>query len=413
MLEVKDLDFYYGEDKVLDKVTFTVEKGEFFGIIGPNGSGKTTLLKCLSGLLKPASGSVLLDKVDIKTLKERGMAKRVAVVPQTSFMEFPFTAHEVVLMGRNPHLSRFGMEGKKDFDVSKQAMERTHTWHLATRRVDRLSGGELQRVVIARALAQETEVMLLDEPTAHLDISHQLEILDFIKDLNRDYDTTVLAVFHDLNLAARYCKGVMMLSRGGVASMGTPEEVLTPENIRGAYQVEVWVKKHPLTNFLYVVPVSIPLPIPSRTKRTVHVVCGGGSGARLLKMLFDQGYRVSAGVLNVLDTDFEVAKSLGVLVAEEAPFSQITEEAHERNLGLIRKADVVILADVVVGPGNLKNLEAILWALEHGKDVMVLEGSPFEQRDFTGGRAMALYGHVRERAKVVHKVVDALEALAG
>jgi iron complex transport system ATP-binding protein len=182
-LVIEDVDCFYESVQILEKVRFTVKTGTFLGILGPNGSGKTTLLKSISRVLKPRKGAILIDDVNVYKMKTADVAKQMAVVPQDSSIAFSFTALQVVLMGRAPHLSRFQSEGEKDLVIAKQAMEYTGTWNLANRLVTELSGGERQRVIIARALTQQPTVLLLDEPTSHLDISNQLEIMDLLKEL--------------------------------------------------------------------------------------------------------------------------------------------------------------------------------------------------------------------------------------
>src|SRR3989304_1290639 len=216
LLNVDGIECRYGSVKVLEDVSLSVKEGDFVGILGPNGSGKTTLLKSISRTLKPHRGAILLNKADIYSLKSVEVAKQLAVVPQDSNIGFSFAALDVVLMGRNPHMTRFQLESTKDIAVAKRVMTLTNTWHLAERPINELSGGEKQRVIIARALAQEPKILLLDEPMTHLDIINQLEIMDLVKDLCSKQGLMVLAVFHDLNLAARYCTSAIMLKKGKI-----------------------------------------------------------------------------------------------------------------------------------------------------------------------------------------------------
>lgn len=246
-LSIKGIDFSYDSVKALEDVTFEVKDEEVLGVIGPNGSGKTTLLRCINLALKPKAGSILIDEKDILELQRKEIARKIGVVPQNSAIHFPFTVLDIVLMGRAPHLGRLDREGPGDLEIAKKAMEVTDTQHLADRFIDEVSGGEKQRVIIARALAQEPKILLLDEPTLHLDINHQLEVLELIKKLSRENDLIVILVSHDLNLAARYCDRLLLLNHGRIYSAGKPEEVLTPENIRNVYRVLVDVLSHPST----------------------------------------------------------------------------------------------------------------------------------------------------------------------
>lgn len=234
----------YGAIPALDGVTLQIARGEFAGIVGPNGSGKTTLLRVINALLIPERGAVWLEGRQVAALSPRLVAATVAVVPQQSRGGFGFTAHEIVLMGRSPHLPPLAAEGSRDLAIVREAMERTRTWHLRGRPVDELSGGERQRVLLARALAQDPRVLLLDEPTAHLDISYQVEMMDLVRGLVGEGLTTVAAL-HDLNLAAMYCDRLVLLDRGRIAAMGTPAEVLTPERLQAVYGAVVTVHPHP------------------------------------------------------------------------------------------------------------------------------------------------------------------------
>ena len=256
MIEVKDLAFSYDGTPFIEGVGFRVGAGEFCGIVGPNGSGKTTLLKLFSKILKPVAGSIRLGGDDIAGMRAREIAKRLAVVPQETSIAFPFRVAEVVLMGRAPYLGGFRFEGTEDLEIAQRAMELTGTCTLADRYFFELSGGEKQMVIIARALAQQTEVLLADEPTAFLDIRHQVEIYDLIKDLNLRKGLTVVSVLHDLNLASLYCDWLIMLDRGRVYRMGKAEEVLTYANIREVYGTEVYITRNDLTGRLNILPMS-------------------------------------------------------------------------------------------------------------------------------------------------------------
>ncbi|MBO8128156.1 MAG: heme ABC transporter ATP-binding protein [Peptococcaceae bacterium] len=408
VLKVLDVECAYGANKVLDGITFAIEKGSFTGIIGPNGSGKSTLLRCISRVLKPVRGVVLLDDRNVYGLGSRDVAKLMAVVPQETVVNFPFTVEEVVVMGRSPHLGRFQSEGKRDFEIAARVMDLTNIRHLAGRPVTAISGGERQRVIIAKALAQEPEVILLDEPTSHLDINQQLEILNLLQRLNRETKLTIISVFHDLNLAAQYCDTLILMQEGRIFALGTPEEVLTVQNIKAVYSTNVLVNKHSITGR----PV-VMLLAPGRQKgiaqAKIHVLCGGGTGTALLSLLANHGYELTAGVLNIGDIDWEVARLLGLKIAEEAPFCPVSERSHEENFGLIKRADACIMASIPFGHGNLKNLQAAIRALEWGKPVLLIEEQRIEQRDFTGGRALHLYNELKQKGAVVLR--DGIEVL--
>lgn len=389
-LRILGADCYYGSVKALDGIALEVKEGEFLGIVGPNGSGKTTLIRAIARILKPRVGAIFLDEEEISNMSNVELARKMAVVPQEAMTTFNFTSLDVVLMGRNPYLGRLTFERREDFEIAKWAMELTGTWRLADRPINELSGGERQRVIIARALAQKPQVMMLDEPTSHLDISHQIEILEILKKLCREGRVTVVAVFHDLNLAARYCDRLVMMHQGRIVAAGSVEEVLTPENIENVFSVKVEVRRHPITRAVYIVPLQVSRGRVMEKKCRVHVVCGGGSGAQLMMELVDRGFEVSVGVVNLIDDDHAAAEKLGLAAAVEAPFSPIGEDAYRHALELALKADAVVIADVPFGYGNLKNLELALEALKHGKAI-ILMGGGIDARDYTGGEAKQLY----------------------
>ena len=245
-LKVQDLSLAYGRNVVIRDLTFQVAPAEMLGIIGPNGSGKSTIIKALSRIIAPYSGRILLDGKNISQISREELARLVGVVPQMPLLPSTFTAFEIVLMGRNPHLGLLQYEGERDLTITWQAMEKTATRSFAERRIGELSGGEIQRIVIARVLAQEPKLILLDEPTANLDISHQVAILDLVKNLCLEKNLVVVAALHDLNLASQYCDRLILINSGRVHAQGTPKEVINSRNIKEVYGAEGCVYTHPV-----------------------------------------------------------------------------------------------------------------------------------------------------------------------
>ena len=410
LLSVDGVECRYGSVTILENVSLSVKEGDFVGILGPNGSGKTTLLKSISRTLKPHKGTILLDKTDIYSMKSVDLAKHMAVVPQESNIGFSFTALDIVLMGRNPHMNRFQMESEKDMAIVRKAMNRTNTWHFADRPINELSGGEKQRVVIARALSQEPKVLLLDEPLTHLDMINQLEIMDLVKELCTKERLIVLMVIHDLNLAARYCNSALLLKDRKVFAVGTLDEVLTTKNIKSVFLVDALVKKSLMTNSLYVIPLSPEKPSKPRSC-SIHIICGAGTGTLVMKALVDEGYEVTAGVLNILDTDYETTELLKIPTVSEAPFSSITEQTKRANLEMISKAAIVVITSVPFGYGNLSNLESALEAVKRGIRTYVIDEVPIESRDFTGGKATALMAELKKQGAIFIKHPSELPTL--
>jgi iron complex transport system ATP-binding protein len=243
-IEIENLSFAYGERRVLNGVSLRVGKGEMGGVLGPNGSGKTTLLKILCGILS-AGGEAELNGRNIGSYNRREMSRLFAVVPQENAVNFPYTVTEIVLMGRASHHSPLSLEGQKDLAVARQSMELTETLSLADRYLHELSGGEKQRVIIARALAQQPEILLLDEPSAFLDLRHQVRILELVRRLNRERQLTIVAAMHDLNLAALFFPRLLLLRDGKIYRDGMPKNVLTVETIEEVYGIRVTVQQDP------------------------------------------------------------------------------------------------------------------------------------------------------------------------
>jgi len=251
-VHVDNISFKIGQASILRDISMQVPYKKFVGLIGPNGSGKSSLLKMIYRVLQPDTGTVFLDNQDVKRLPIRSVFQRMAVVSQESAHTFDFSVQEIVLMGRTPHKRLFQSETEEDAAIVEQALSRVDMAAYSTRSFMSLSGGEKQRVLIARALAQQAEIIVLDEPTNHLDIRHQLQLMDLVKTLN----VTVLAALHDLNLASLYCDYLYVVQNGSVVFTGTPEEVMTPELLREVFGVETEITIHPVTQKPHIIFLS-------------------------------------------------------------------------------------------------------------------------------------------------------------
>jgi cobalamin transport system ATP-binding protein len=392
----------YGGPPVVDGVSITVEAGEVVGLVGPNGSGKTTLIRVASRALRPVTGSVRLTGRDPYQLRAREAARLVAVVPQDVVPTFSFTALEMVLMGRTPHLSGWGRGSPHDWVRVRAAMVATSVLHLADRPVEELSGGEQRRVILAQALAQDAPALLMDEPTTHLDIRHVLDLLSIVRGLAERDGTAVLAIFHDLNVAAASCDRMIALNRGRVVAEGAPEHVVTGALLRSVYGVEGEVVVDELTGRPSV-RVGPPRAVPSPLGRRAHVIGGAGRGAPLLRRLAAAGYDVSVGVLHATDTDAVVAERMNLLRVTVPPFSEIDEASAEACRDMIHRADLLVVCDAPYGPGNLANLRIALEAARAGTSTVLFERIPMAERDFAGGRATELWDALREICEVVDR----------
>ncbi len=244
MIQISNLRCSFGSKTVLHGLSAHIEEGGFYAILGANGSGKTTLLRCIANLLPPTEGSVVIAGREVRDYKPKELAQKLALVRQQVHTDFEFSAFEIVLMGRNPYQSHLQNESRHDWEVVERCMRQTNTWHLRLAKVHQMSGGELQRVMIARALAQETPVMLLDEPISNLDIAHQYDIMELLRDINRREHKTILLVIHDLNLALRYCPSLLLLHRGEGLYQGATAEGLTPDRIGTVFQIHATLEEH-------------------------------------------------------------------------------------------------------------------------------------------------------------------------
>jgi iron complex transport system ATP-binding protein len=406
-IKIEGVNFSYKSVKALENVTVEVESGSFTALLGPNGSGKTTLLKCLSGVLKPNLGTIYFNEKDLANLSGIELAKIFSAVFTTPIETPQMGVADIIATARHPWIGWLGFLSLKDIDIINDAAEKLEIKDLVSRRFNELSDGQKQKVLIARALAQEAEVMLLDEPVAHLDVKHQIEVLNLIKKITKEKNLITVSTLHDVNLAAFFCDSIILLNKGKVVSVGSVDSVLTSENIEKVFNIKVIVKKHPITGSPYIMPVCSPEFKAVQPKNiTAHIVCGGGTGASLMRILLEHGYKVTAGVLNVLDSDYEEARTLGVDVVTEAPFSPITNESYKANLEKMNKANLIILTNVPFGYGNFKNLEACVTALKKGIPVIVVEETDIKERDFTEGEAQTLYNELRRGSAIFAKNYD-------
>ncbi|ELZ16702.1 ABC transporter [Haloterrigena salina JCM 13891] len=359
----------FGDLPVLEDVSLTVDPGEFVGFVGPNGAGKTTLLRLISGALEPDSGTVTVDGVDVHDVPSKRSSQLVSVVPQDTTLSFSFPVRDVVEMGRHPHRSRFSGPTPEDRAVVERALERTRTAELAARPIDEVSGGQRQRVVLARAIAQATPVMLLDEPTASLDVNHQLETLELVRELVAE-GRTVCAAIHDLELAARYCDRLVMLADGEIYRNGRPADVLTGESLSDVFDATATVTRNPITGTETVTAfpndagVGVRSEDESDRRVRVHVLGSGQTAAGVVARLATAGERfdVSVGPVTSGDTAAETARSLEVDRLEVAPFESLSPADLTAFEDRIRNADATVVTESVIdsdGAGTRRLLEAV------------------------------------------------------
>ncbi|WP_128226078.1 heme ABC transporter ATP-binding protein [Halobacteriaceae bacterium SHR40] len=357
---VENLSQSYGDVSVLDGVDLTVEPGEFVALVGPNGAGKTTLLRSINGVLDPDGGTVALDGTPVEELSSKAVSRQVATVPQDSHVGFSFTTEQIVEMGRTPHQSR--LDWGTDSEPIERALERTETAQFRDRAVDDLSGGERQRVLLARALAQEPSVLVLDEPTASLDINHQIRVLGLVAGLVSEGNTAIAAI-HDLDLAARFCDRLLLLSDGHIRARGSPESVLTDDALATAFGTTTAVTRNPATGTPTVAAFDERPSVGGR----VHVVGGGVPGQRALRTLWQAGFDLSAGPLPAGDRAAELAAALECPTVTAPPFEPVDEDLRAEATAFAREADVIVVTD---GPGG----EALPETIDHSASIRAAFG---------------------------------------
>jgi iron complex transport system ATP-binding protein len=405
-IDVSDLSVTLGGVSVLDSVSTSVDEGRFVGLVGPNGAGKTTLLRAINGALDPDRGTVRVAGQAVPELGSRATSRLVATVPQSTAPAFDFTVRHVVAMGRTPHVGRLGTRTAADRAAVDEAMARTAVTDLADRPVTDVSGGERQRVVLARALAQGTPVLLLDEPTSDLDVNHQVRTLELVADLV-DEGRTVVAAIHDLDLAARYCDELRLLHGGSIRAAGPPESVLTDATVEAAFGVRATVTEHPITGSASVTAFGDDGEREGDAR--VHVVGGGGAATPLLHRLDAAGFEPSVGAVSADDRDAETARTIDADLVTVPPYAPVDDEARAAVADRIDHADAVVVADVTIAPGNRPILDAVLDA---SAPVVVVDGRPIEDRNAAGAPGQRLDDRLRERGVVVadepRTVVDAV-----
>ncbi len=338
MIRLDDVSLRFGDLAVLESVDLDIARGELLALVGPNGAGKTTLLRVINGVLEPESGSVAVDGTPVADYSAAALGRKLATVPQDTHLGFSFTAQQVVEMGRTPHRSR--LDWSDESDPVERALDRTDTTHLADRDAGELSGGERQRVLLARALAQEPAGLLLDEPTANLDINHQIRVLELVESLVDEGQTAVAAI-HDVDLAARYCDRIALLADGEIQVCDTPAAVLGTDAVEAAFGVSTAVSTDPATGTPRVTAVTDP---PERDTR-VHVVGHGEGGATAIRTLRAAGYDVTLGPVPEGDVAAEAAAALGIEAVTAPPFAGLDAGVRSRVAQLTEDSHVVVSVD--------------------------------------------------------------------
>ncbi|HOJ11676.1 MAG TPA: ABC transporter ATP-binding protein [Clostridiales bacterium] len=401
ILEISELDYFIENIQILKNINFQAGKGEFIGLIGPNGAGKTTLLKCINGINK-GNGQVFINKKTLERLSNKRIAREVALMHQNTSVSFPFPSIDVVLAGRYPYLKFASGETIDDFRIARKYMEYTGTSQFEKKPITTVSGGERQRIFFAKILTQETDIILLDEPTSNLDIAYEEQIFRYCNDLCNN-GKTVIAAVHDLKIASRYCSRLILMKEGEIIADGKVDEVLTSGNLSEAYGVNALVYRNRVTGLL---DFYIPGFEHRKEYRHVHIIGGGGSASGVIRQLFERGFCLSTGVLSYGDSDLNCAEVFEIKRVVNKPFSGISDEAFNENIKYIRESDITILCNMPFGIYNIRNLDAARYA----SNLVIIEDDSPEVRDFTEGKALEIYKELKKNAIVttyarLHEVI--------
>ncbi len=386
-LECVELRYHYAVGSRADAsaalrgVNLRVAAGEMVGLLGPNGAGKSTLIKVITGTLAAREGVARLWGDEVRRLPREEIARRAAVVPQDFTVQFAYTVRQVVGLGRMAHTGALHIPRKADHAAIAAALVATNLTDFADRVYNELSGGERQRVLVALALAQHARLILLDEPTAHLDIHHQIAVLELLRTLNREQGLTIVAALHDLNLAARFFPRLVLLDRTVIAD-GPPTTVLDAALISRVYATPVRVGILRGEAHLSVLPPGERAPDLTPSTPVAHIIAGGGAGELLMRALADAGLGFTAGPLNIGDSDQVLAERLGATCLLEPPFAPVSPAGLAAARELIRRSGRVIIAPIALGHGNVALLEIALMALHEGAAVWILLDA--DQADTTG-----------------------------
>ncbi len=348
-INIKDVDIYLGGIQILHEINTYIDQGNSIGLIGPNGSGKTSLLRTINGILQPGSGSIYIDGKNISEFSSKEISRYVGTLPQNTSLSFNFEVRKIVEMGRYPHTSRF--QNNLNSDIVDNALEKTNIGHLSNRKITDVSGGERQRVLLARALAQQTPILLLDEPTTNLDINHQIQTLDIVHDLVEDENKTVISAIHDLDLAARYCDQLLLLSEGKIVDSGEPSSVLNSDIIDEVFNSSSIIFQNPITG----TPIITAFSIDEKYSGNIHLLGGGNTSCNVLSKLIKGGYNISVGPIIKESMEESAAKAFGCETITVDPFEKIDQQAYDYTVKKSKNSDITVFPVEAIDIG--KNLE--------------------------------------------------------
>ncbi|MCG4581259.1 ABC transporter ATP-binding protein, partial [Clostridium cochlearium] len=358
-LSTKDLSVGYENKIIVDNVNIKLIKGETLCLLGPNGAGKTTILRTISKLLDPIKGMVYIEGQNIKDISNKEISKKMSVVLTNKFNGGLMTVFNVVAMGRYPYTGFFGYLGKNDIEKIYEALKIVNAEDIKEAYFDELSDGQKQKVLVARALVQEPEVIVLDEPTTHLDIKHRLELIEILRKLTKEKGITVILSLHEIDMALKSCDKVILVNKGKIIAYGTPEDVVDENTIEKLYGI----KEANFNNLLG------SIELPNNNKPKAFVIGGSGYGSSIYRVLTKYNIGFYTGVLHENDIDYEIARTIGLPILKENAFESIKDENIEKAKSMIDKVPFVIDSACPIGNINKNNLQLISYALDKGKKV--------------------------------------------
>jgi len=404
LLSAEDLTFTIEEKSLISDIHFQLNPGEMLGLVGPNGAGKSTLLRCLSGYFEPTRGSVWIDGTPLSSLTARQRAQKISYIAQENSQSFPFSVMEMLLMGAFPHLGYWQQPGREFRENAQRALSYVGLEDLSERNFIDLSGGEKQLILFARTLVQDTRILLLDEPTANLDLKHEERLLSMTRELCSEGKSAVVSI-HNLDRAAEFCDRLILLDQGQQAALGTPTEIIRKPLLDRVYRTSLQVFRNEATGSLAVTPEQKHTP---RSNLKIHLIGGAGSAVNLTRRLRMLGVQLSAGVAHSLDSDARLWKALGIPMVEVSPFASIDDSAAEQAEQWIAESQITVLCIFPLGISNRRNLELA----QKAKKLVLLDKENSEEcREFHDTQAKEIYSQLKQNALVMteEKLIDWLK----
>ncbi|EML6499711.1 ABC transporter ATP-binding protein [Clostridioides difficile] len=385
MLKTNNLSVGYNNNVVISNINVEVKNGEILCLLGSNGAGKTTLLRSLSKLISPIKGEIYLNGVNISCISRKALSKKMALVLTNRLLGDLMTVQDIVNIGRYPYTGFFGNLSKKDLIMVDEALESVDALHLKKRYFDELSDGEKQKVLVARALVQEPEIIILDEPTTHLDIKHRLELINILKKLSKEKSISVILSLHEIDIALKSCDKVALIKNNKVIAYGQPEDVVDEDIINSLYELD----DKNFNSLLGSVEIS------NKSKNEVFIIGGGGKATPIYRAFTKKGIGLYSGIIHENDIDYEIARTMGIKMFTESPFEPISDESFNLAIRNLNDSKIIIDTGFSVGETNKRNIDIIKEALKLDKKVY-----SFRNRD----ESKKYYDHLDSKIEHIDKV---------